>query len=435
MWEIKGVRTSDEALVQKEFGLKYPPMVKSLLDSDLYKYSMGQVYQRQFAADHATWDFKARNVGEGTTHEKYTAEDREEIEKQIKAYCALRFEKDELAWLGDESRRPWIHNAYLQFLKNWKPDFEEIIIENDEKTGLGIHTHGTQVNVSYYEIPILEISAEVYYRNHYNYDEMAKAFKEKTLEKIDYIKRGIYKPGVFSEFGARRRVSYELQDWLVGQLAEATKDENFRKNCTFVGTSNVDLAKKYNLTAVGTMAHEFIMTVGQGHLYHNPAYSNWYALDAWVKEYGTMNGIALTDTIGTDVFLRDFKKTFATVFSGVRHDSGDPYAWGDKMIAHYKSLGIDPMTKTLMFSDGLNLKKATELNEYFKGKAKVAFGIGTDWSGPQNIEPLNIVCKVAIVNGLHVAKLSDAPGKNMCRSPEAVEHLHIEIDWRMATDK
>jgi nicotinate phosphoribosyltransferase len=187
--------------------------------------------------------------------------------------------------------------------------------------------------------------------------------------------------------------------------------------------------------SVGTMAHEFIMTVGQGYLKHNPAFSNWYALDAWVKEYGTMNGIALTDTIGTDVFLRDFKKTFATVFSGVRHDSGDPFAWGDKIIAHYKSLGIDPMTKTLMFSDGLNLKKATELNEYFKGKAQVAFGIGTDWSGPQGIDALNIVCKVAIVNGLDVAKLSDAEGKNMCRNPAAIEHLKNEIAWRMATDK
>lgn len=428
MWKINGVYTADEVAVQDHFCLKYPPIVKSLLDTDLYKFTMLQVYVHQWSSDHATWDFKARNVGEGTKHEKYTAEDREEIRKQIAAYCSLHFEKDELEWLSDPIKRPWIHHNFTEYLEDWVPHLEHFSIEDDPKTGLTIHTAATQCKCSPYEIPVLEIAAEVYYRNHYDYDAMVKAFKEKTLEKIAKIKDGIYKPGIFSEFGARRRVSYELQDWLVKTL----KENNVPG---FIGTSNVHLARKYDLTAVGTMAHEFIMSVGQGHQYYNPAYSNWFALDSWIKEYGTMNGIALTDTIGTDVFLRDFKKTFATVFSGVRHDSGDPYAWGDKMIAHYKSLGIDPMTKTLMFSDGLNLEKATALNKYFKGKAKVAFGIGTDWSGPQNIEPLNIVCKVAIVNGLDVAKLSDAPGKNMCRNPAAIEHLKNEIAWRMATNK
>jgi len=428
MWLIDGKQTNDLEFVKNHFGLKYLPMVRSLCDQDLYKFTMLQVYVHQWSSDHATWDFKARNVGEGTKHEKYTAEDREEIRKQIAAYCSLHFEKDELEWLSDPIKRPWIHHNFTEYLEDWVPHLEHFSIEDDPKTGLAIHTAATQCKCSPYEIPVLEIAAEVYYRNHYDYDTMAKVFKEKTLEKIAEIKNGIYKPGIFSEFGARRRVSYELQDWLVKTL----KENNVPG---FIGTSNVHLARKYDLTAVGTMAHEFIMSVGQGHQYYNPAYSNWFALDSWIKEYGTMNGIALTDTIGTDVFLRDFKKTFATVFSGVRHDSGDPYAWGDKIIAHYKSLGIDPMTKTLMFSDGLNLEKATALNEYFKGKAKVAFGIGTDWSGPQNVEPLNIVCKVAIVNGLDVAKLSDAPGKNMCRNPAAIEHLKNEIAWRMATNK
>lgn len=422
MWEINGKRTADEAEVQKAFGLKYAPMVKSLLDSDLYKWSMGQCYMHQFSGAHATWDFKARNVGEGLTHKKYTAEDREEIKKQLLAYCALRYDDDELEWLCN-SDRPWIHHNFIEAIRDWRPHIEDIEVLEDKISGLAIHTKGVQWKITYYEIPILEIAAEVYYRNHFNYEELVKTFKEKTLEKIDLILKGFYAPGIFSEFGARRRVSFELQDWLVKTLKE--------KNVPgFIGTSNVYLAKKYALKAVGTMAHEFIMTVGQGYLYNNPAYSNWYALDAWVKEYGTMNGIALTDTIGTDVFLKDFQKTFATVFSGVRHDSGDPYVWGDKIIEHYKSLGIDPMTKTLMFSDGLNLKKATEINNYFKGKAKVAFGIGTDWSGPQGIDALNIVCKVVLVNGCHVAKLSDAPGKCMSRSEEYVEHLKDEIKWR-----
>lgn len=435
MWEINGKLTDDESEVMKAFNLKYAPMVKSPLDTDQYKKSMKQAYLHQFSGDHATWDFKARNVGDAASHEKYTAEDREEIKNQIRAYCALRYTEEELAFLGDPVSRPWIHNNFIEVERDWKPHFEDFEIEDDPISGLAVHTKGVQWKISDYEIPVLEIAAETYYRNHYDYEKLAKDFKEKTEEKLRFMREGIYAPGVFSEFGARRRVSFELQDWLIGRLVEEKKHNAIGPIQGFIGTSNMYLAMKYGVTAVGTMAHEFIMTVGQGHLYHNPAYSNWFALDAWVKEYGTMNGIALTDTIGTDVFLKDFRKTFATLFSGVRHDSGDPYAWGDKMIAHYKSLGIDPLTKTLMFSDSLNLQKATEINKYFKGKAKVAFGIGTDWSGPQGIEALNIVCKVAIVNGLDVAKLSDAPGKNMCRNPEAIERLHKEIDWRMTYEK
>ena len=435
MWEINGKLTDDESVVMKAFNLKYPPMVKSPLDTDQYKKSMKQAYLHQFSGDHATWDFKARNVGDAASHEKYTAADREEITNQIRAYCALRYTEEELAFLGDPATRPWIHNNFIEVERDWKPHFEDFEIGDDPISGLAIHTKGVQWKISDYEIPVLEIAAETYYRNHYDYEKLAKEFKEKTEEKLRFMREGIFAPGIFSEFGARRRVSFELQDWLIGRLVEEKKHNAIGPIQGFIGTSNMYLAMKYGVTAVGTMAHEFIMTVGQGHLYHNPAYSNWFALDAWVKEYGTMNGIALTDTIGTDVFLKDFRKTFATLFSGVRHDSGDPYAWGDKMIAHYKSLGIDPLTKTLMFSDGLNLQKATEINKYFKGKAKVAFGIGTDWSGPQGIEALNIVCKVAIVNGLDVAKLSDAPGKNMCRNPEAIERLHKEIDWRMTYEK
>lgn len=427
MWEINAKRTDNLEEVQKHFGLKYLPMTRSLLDTDLYKFSMGQSYHHQFGQMKATWDFKARNVGKDAKHAPYTAEDREEIKKQIQAYCALRFEAEELEWL--KATCPWIHTDFTNFLKFWQPQAEDIEVKDDPVTGLAIETHGVQEYISFYEIPLLEIAAEVYYRNHYNYDELVEEFKKKTEEKFQKMRDGIYQPGTFSEFGARRRLSYETQDWLVGRMADETKYVGPMKG--LVGTSNVYLAMRHGLKPVGTMAHEFIMSVGQGIPRHNPAYSNYYALDAWVKEYGVWNGIALTDTIGTDVFLKDFKKTFATLFSGVRHDSGDPVEWGEKMIAHYKSLGIDPMTKTLMFSDGLDLAKATSLNNYFKGKAKVAFGIGTDWSGPQSIAPLNIVCKVVIVDGKDVAKLSDAPGKGMCRNPKAVERLQNEITWRM----
>ena len=173
----------------------------------------------------------------------------------------------------------------------------------------------------------------------YHYDDLLASFEKKLDEKITLLKNSTYNLGLFSEFGLRRRLSAGAQELAVKKL-----NENKYPGSTFVGTSNVFLAKKYGITPVGTMAHEWIMCVGQGNHKHNPAYSNWYALDWWVKEYGILNGTALTDAITTDCFLRDFQLTYATLFSGVRHDSGDPFEWGEKMIRHYESLGIDPKT-------------------------------------------------------------------------------------------
>lgn len=177
------------------------------------------------------------------------------------------------------------------------------------------------------------------------------------------------------------------------------------------------------------------MCVGQGNHKHNPAYSNWYALDAWVREYGVLNGIALTDAITTDCFLRDFQLTYATLFSGVRHDSGDPVEWGEKMIAHYQKLGIDPAGKTLLFSDSLDFARAHELYEHFRNRTKVAFGIGTYISNDTDVPALNIVMKTTLCNGMDVAKISDTPGKGMCKNPDYVHYLKRCIDWRMNHDR
>ena len=211
-------------------------------------------------------------------------------------------------------------------------------------------------------------------------------------------------------------------------------NNNSFDDSNFVGTSNVYLAKKYNLTPVGTMAHEWIMCVGQGNHKHNPAYSNWYALNAWVKEYGILNGTALTDTITTDCFLKDFQLTFATLFSGVRHDSGDPYEWAEKMIAHYESLGIDPRTKMALFSDSLNFEKASDIYKTFGNRIETAFGIGTYLSNDTDVRPLNTVMKTTVCNGMDVAKISDTPGKGMCKNPEYVDYLQRCINWRMEND-
>ena len=405
--------------------MKLNPIITSLLETDLYKFSMGQAIYHQFPSYKTTWTFKCRNKDV-----KFTPEMVQEIKDQIEAYCNLRFKEDELEYLDNI---PWFKGSYIDFLRIWKPRFEDFEITTDADCGLSIETKGTWLNTSMYEIPTLAIVNEVYFRMNYDYDKLIESFKRRLNEKFENVKRGKWYLGVFSEFGLRRRLSAEAQELAIQKFSHL--NDTMHSASTFVGTSNVYLAKKFGVKPVGTMAHEWIMCVGQGEHKHNPSYSNYYALSAWVKEYGVLNGTALTDAITTDCFLRDFDLTFSTLFSGVRHDSGDPIDWGEKMIDHYKKLGIDPMTKTLLFSDSLNFEKADKIVRYFNGKAKVAFGIGTYIANDTDVEPLNIVMKTTACNGMDVAKISDVEGKGMCKNPEYVEYLKRCINWRLTNEK
>lgn len=396
-------------------------IIVSLLETDMYKMSMGQAIYHQFSDYKTTWSFKCRNKDVHFTDEMVA-----EIKRQIRLYCNLRFTEDELEYLNHIK---WIKGSYVDFLRLWKPRFEDFEITTNAECGLAIETKGTWLNTSMYEIPTLAIVNEVYFRMAYDYEKLMKSFRERLQKKIQLLTDGTYQLGAFSEFGLRRRLSAEAQELAIQELAKANYPYS-----KFVGTSNVYLAKKFGLTPVGTMAHEWIMCVGQGNHKHNPAYSNWYALDAWVKEYGVLNGTALTDAITTDCFLKDFQLTYATLFSGLRHDSGDPIEWGDKMIEHYKALEIDPKTKTLLFSDNLNFEKADKLYRYFKDKAKVAFGIGTYIANDTDVPALNIVMKTTACNGMDVAKISDTPGKGMCKNPDYVHYLQRCIDWRMENE-
>lgn len=405
--------------------MKLNQIITSLLETDMYKFSMGQTIFHQFTDYKTTWTFKCRN-----TDVHFTPEMVQEITEQIKAFCKLRFTEDDLAYLDNIK---WIKGSYVDFLRLWQPRFEDFEIGTDAPCGLSIETKGTWLNTSMYEIPTLAIVNEVYFRMAYDYDKLLDNFKKRLDAKYENLKNGHWYAGTFSEFGLRRRLSAEAQELVVQKFAHL--NDTMHSPSKFVGTSNVYLAKKYGLTPVGTMAHEWIMCTGQGNHKHNPAYSNWYALDAWVKEYGVLNGIALTDTITTDCFLRDFQLTYATLFSGVRHDSGDPYEWGEKMIAHYKSLGIDPKTKTLLFSDSLDFERADKLYRHFCKEANVAFGIGTYLSNDTDVPALNIVMKTTRCNGMDVAKISDTPGKGMCKNPDYVDYLQRCIDWRIKEDK
>lgn len=394
------------------------PIFKSLLENDQYKFNMGNIIFKRFNNYTTTWSFKCRNEDV-----RFTPEMIQEIREQIYHFCSLTFTYKELIWLKDNL--PWLSEGYINFLRYWHPDSSEIYINNVKPyndCGLAIEARGTWLSTSMYEIPILAIVNEVYFAFKYGVHAKYDIFKKKTIEKVNRIKTDLVL-GPFSEFGLRRRYSSNTQDWLVGYLKN-----NAPK---FVGTSNVYLAKKYNVKAVGTMAHEFIQCVGQGNPKYNPAYSNNLVMKVWTDEYQTRNGIYLTDCIKTDTFLRDFDLTYATLFSGVRHDSGNPYTWADKILKHYQSLGIDPKTKTLLFSDSLDFEKAADLYEEYEGKCHVAFGIGTYLSNDTDATPLNIVMKVTECNNLPVAKISDVDGKCMCRDNKYLDYLKRCIDWRL----
>ena len=400
--------------------MKLDPIITSLIETDLYKLNMWQVFLHQFNKDKVVWAFKCRNPGV-----KFTPEMVAEIRKQIDYYCTLRFTEDELQYL--QKNLPWLTEDFIDYLRHWSPRRDEILINEGNvqaynDCGLAIECRGFQVNVSQYEIPILAIVNEVYFAFTYGVGAKDIEFQKRTMQKFEDLKSGKYDIGVFSEFGLRRRYSKKMQDWLINFIVD-------QKIPGFVGTSNVYLAKKYGVKATGTCAHEVGMCRITDPQY-NPAYVNSRIMEAWIKEFGLDNGIYLTDVIGRKPFLLDFTKKYATLFSGVRHDSGDPIEWGEDIIAHYKKLGVDPLTKTLLFSDALDFERATKIKKHFEGRCKIAFGIGTYLSNDCGVPTLNIVMKVKECNGFPTCKLTDNPEKAM-GDPEFIGYVQRSVDWRI----
>lgn len=401
--------------------MKLDPIINSLLDTDLYKWNMNQVMFHQHTDLIGDYHFKCRNKGIVFTREMLN-----EINQQIDHLCTLRLTKDELDYL--RSIR-FIKPDYVEFLRLWHPIRDYVVtylskpacLDVVDEGDLNIIIHGPLFSVMQFEIYLLEIVNEVYFRMKYNYSILKEAAQEKLNKKIEGFKSGDYR-FKFAEFGCRRRLSREWEDEVVKTFKDNTDN--------MVGTSNVYLAKKYNLTPIGTYAHEYVQMY-QGISKIPLAYTNYYALKDWYNEYKGDNGTALTDTITTDLFLLDFDRSMSNNFTGVRHDSGDPYVWGDKMIQHYEKYGIDPMTKTLLFSDSLDFDKARSLYNYFHTRTKVSFGIGTYVSNDTCVEPLNIVIKLQYVNGNPVAKLSDDAGKTMCADPNYELYLRNAVNFRL----
>ena len=401
----------------------FEPIITSLLDNDLYKFTMLQAMLHQFPQTHGVYRFRCRN-NEDTLYP--LADIKEALEKQLDSLCELRFLEDELEYLRGLR---FMRSDFVDYLELFKLKRRFITVSIDDKGRLCIDIEGPMIQAMFFEVFVLAIVNELYFRALSNasvieegqrrLDEKVALLHQYATEQAKYDNHT--PPLIVADFGTRRRFSKVWQAHVVETLHNAEPK-------IVSGTSNVYLAKKLGMTPIGTMAHEFMQAFQA--LDVRLRDSQKAALEAWVHEYRGDLGIALTDVVGMDAFLRDFDLYFAKLFDGLRHDSGDPYIWGDKAIAHYKKLKIDPRTKILTFSDGLDLNKAWDLHQYFKGQIRTSFGIGTNLTNDMGITPINIVLKLVECNGQPVAKLSDSPGKTMINNDTYLAYLRqvFEVD-------
>jgi len=397
-------RTTDTAM-QAEAA--FSPVVSSLLGTDLYKFTMLQPMLHSMPANQAEYRFVCRNEPGYPL-----SEIREEVERQLAHLCTLRFTEEELQYLGGLR---YMKSDFIDFLRIFQLQHRYVTVaaQGDQ---LVIVAQGPQIHVMFFEIFVLAIVNEVYFRRLATPEVMSEG-RRRLQEKIALLRSVRARrrhPFEFFDFGVRRRFSAAWQEEVVATFAKEVPE-------FFKGTSNVYLAKKYGLVPIGTMAHEYLQTfqaVGVQLKGFQKA-----ALEAWVQEYRGDLGVALTDVVGMDAFLADFDLYFAKLFDGLRHDSGDPVAWGEKALAHYERLKINAHTKRLVFSDGLDLPTAIDLYEHFADRIQTGFGIGTNLTNDMGLPTLNIVMKLVSCNGQPVAKLSDSPGKTLCDDETFLAYL------------
>ncbi len=404
--------------------ITYPPIITSLLDNDLYKFTMLQAMLHQFPQTHGVYRFRCRN-NQDTDYPLGTI--KEALEQQLDSLCQLRFLADELEYL--RSLR-FMRSDFVDYLELFQLKRRFITVSTDSKDRLVIDIEGPMIQAMFFEVFVLAIVNELYFNalsdpsviaeGQRRLDDKVALLHEYAKRQADNKQNNI-PPFIVADFGTRRRFSKSWQAHVVETLHKAEPS-------IVSGTSNVLLAKNLEMTPIGTMAHEFMQAFQA--LDVRLRDSQKAALEAWVHEYRGDLGIALTDVVGMDAFLRDFDLYFAKLFDGLRHDSGDPYAWGEKAIAHYQQLKIDPKTKVLTFSDGLDLQKAWDLHQYFKDRIKTSFGIGTNLTNDMGLTQLNIVLKLVECNGQPVAKLSDSPGKTMINNDTYLAYLRqvFEVD-------
>ncbi|MDR0213525.1 MAG: nicotinate phosphoribosyltransferase [Comamonas sp.] len=385
------------------------PIITSLLDTDLYKFTMWQAMLHRHPQTEAEYEFVCRTPTDFPLTELLP-----EVNQELDALCSLRFTQEDLDYLA--SLR-FMKSDFIDFLRIFQ--FQRAFIQAwAEGDTLHIVARGPQVHVMGFEIYVLAIVNELYFRR-FDAEAALTEGRKRLALKIEQLKHlaveaKLRNPFELFDFGVRRRFSGTWQREVVQAFAQETAQ-------WFKGTSNVLLARDLNLVPIGTMAHEYLQSYQA--LGVRLRDFQVAALEDWVQEYRGDLGIALTDTVGMDAFLADFDMYFAKLFDGLRHDSGDPFEWGEKALAHYAQLRIDPQNKRLVFSDGLNLDTALALYHRFADRIQCGFGIGTRLTNDMGLETINIVMKLTHANGQPVAKISDSPGKTLCNDETYLAYL------------
>ena len=381
-------------------------IINSLLDTDLYKFTMMQVVLHHFPEAQVEYRFKCRTPGVDLT--PYLAE----IERELAGLCGLRFVRRELEYL-----RGWrfLKSDFVDLLGlfHLQDRFVDVRRSATSPNEIEIAIIGPWLHTILFEVPVLAIVSEVYFRNTQPRPDFAEG-RRRLSAKIEQINAVPDPEFRVADYGTRRRFSGGWQEEVILALKKGI-------GAKFVGTSNVCFALEHGLTPLGTMAHEYLQACqAVGPRLRD---SQVFAFNTWAREYRGDLGIALSDVCGMEAFLRDFDLFFCKLFDGVRHDSGDPFEWGEKLIAHYARMRIDPRTKTMVFSDALNVPLAVRLFEYFRGRSQTAFGIGTNLTNDLGYPPIQIVIKMTRCNGQPVAKISDEPSKAMDYDPSYVAYL------------
>jgi nicotinate phosphoribosyltransferase len=405
-------------------------IIGSLLDTDLYKFTMMQVVLHQFPGAQVEYRFKCRNaeIDPATGQVKMAlAPFASEIRDEIRLLCGLHFQEAELAYL--RSMR-FIKSDFVDFLGLFRLNEKYVTVSALPSGEIDITIRGPWLHTILFEIPILAIVNEVYFRNTQRLPDLLEGRRRLDV-KIGQLRSEGLSDLKIADYGTRRRFSKAWHEEVLRVLSARLGTGQSPGHAAGVGgqlagTSNVLYAMKLGLVPLGTMAHEYLQACQA--LGPRLRDSQTYAFESWAKEYRGDLGIALSDVYGMSAFLRDFDLFFCKLFDGARHDSGDPFDWGERMLAHYSRNRVDPRTKTLIFSDALTVPRTIELYQRFRGRCQLAFGIGTNLTNDLGYEPLQIVIKMVRCNGQPVAKLSDTPSKNMCDDEKYMAYLRQVFD-------
>ena len=388
-------------------------VITSLLDTDLYKFTMMQAVLHQFPGAQVSYKFKCRTTGVKLA--PYV----DEIRAEIRSLCKLQFTEQELDWMR---ALRFIKSDFVDFLGLFRLNEKYIDVVGLPSGEIDIRIQGPWLHTILFEIPVLAIVNEVYFRNTQPVPDYVEG-RQRLDTKIAQLQEDGLSDLKIADYGSRRRFS---KAWHEEVLRVLTSRLGSGATGRFAGTSNALFAMKLGLTPLGTMAHEYLQACQA--LGPRLRDSQVFGFETWAREYRGDLGIALSDVYGIEPFLRDFDMYFCKLFDGARHDSGDPFTWGERMIEHYKSNRVDPLTKTLIFSDGLTVPSTIELYQRFRGRCQLAFGIGTNLTNDLGYEPLQIVIKMVECNGQPVAKLSDTPSKNMCEDTNYLAYLRQVFD-------